>query len=141
MSNKSHLAVLISVAEALRSGAGWISLSTLTTDPLDIHLLTDENAITYCTHFTCSHFPCHLQKLLGRASPVHIHLQATVQKVTKHSRESLRVLQLWCPICSYQIQCLGKTEMQDSTCFQEDPGTFFQKEHKTEVCMFTICIS
>ena len=35
--NKSHSAVLISVAEALRSEAGWISLSTLSAGPPDIH--------------------------------------------------------------------------------------------------------
>jgi len=35
--NKSHSAVLISVAEALRSEAGWISMSTLSAGPPDIH--------------------------------------------------------------------------------------------------------
>lgn len=79
--------------------------------------LADENIAIYCSHFTCSHFPFYLQKLLGRPSPVHIHLQAAVQKVAKHGRESLRVLQLRCPICSYQIQRLEERETRDSTCF------------------------
>lgn len=55
-------------------------------------------------------FLSYLQKFLGRPSPVHVHLQAAVKKVSEHGRESLWVLQLWCPVCSYQIQCLETKE-------------------------------
>jgi len=84
--------------------------------------LADEKTVTWHSCFTRSHFAFYLQKLLGRPSPVHVHLQAAVQKVAKHSRESLGVLQLWCPIRSYQIQRLEKKETRDSTCFFHIPN-------------------
>ena len=79
--------------------------------------LGDEKTVTWYGCFTCSRFAFYLQKFLGRPSPVHVHLQAAVQKVTKHSGQSLGVLQLWCPVRSYQIQRLEKKETRDSTCF------------------------
>ncbi|KAK4809932.1 hypothetical protein QYF61_001659 [Mycteria americana] len=54
-------------------------------------------------------FAFYLQKFLGRPSPVHIHLQAAVQKVTKHSGQSLGVLQLWCPIRAWLTESLGSS--------------------------------
>lgn len=57
--------------------------------------------------------PFYLKQLLGRAPSVHIHLQTTIEKVSEHRRQPLRVLQLWSPIGGYKVQCLNRWMWSD----------------------------
>ena len=75
--------------------------------------LAEEQSLTGNSCLACSHFALYLQKFLGRASPVHIHLQAAAQKFTQ-ARGEPELVQIWCPSIGYQIHSLKEKETQDS---------------------------
>ena len=71
--------------------------------------LGEEQTLTGKSCWACGRFAVYLQKFLGRASPVPIHLQAAAQKGTQ-ARGEPELVQIWCPLRAYQIPGLKEKE-------------------------------
>lgn len=71
--------------------------------------LPKKQSLTGNSCLGCSRFALYLQKFLGRASPVHIHLQAATQKFTQ-ARGQPELVQIWYPLLAYQVVSLKQKE-------------------------------